>query len=823
MFLIQVNQTILFIPMIIKLILIKFIFVTNNDKYEHLFNKTTKNNCLNKYVYKEVVYKQDKNFLENTRLGTFNSLKKFSFLKYIFSSFNNTGILRSYSNYNSIRNQKPKLRTINELHKKIKMDQFLNDNCEIKKSKKYSDNNYYSFKKNLFNNYKKINLENLKNYKNTQTLIKSFSRFEINEYLKKHLVRNISVIKQKCINLSLQQIYLINNYYFKKFKFKTLSIKLYELLAHNYVLKNFLNNKYCTKTIPTKNIKLPYNYLLLDKNKNESTFYFSNIQWVQDALSLGKSKQKNCNIFLKCQSFRNIKSLFCQDKNDTQIIKKHLPSELLSHIDSKNFFLRSFYYQNNTNFLNTNYKNLQLKQLKNNHINNCNFNQQKNFKLNCTLSNNAIFKMLNHKDLFFEKESFFKLLKLFSQNNIYFYNSKLSQHKSIIYNIPLLNDSEIPYNNTLFNYKYANDLNQISVKRSVNIYKNHCSVPNLNSDIFNEKPLSEIEINLEFSETSVYCYKNYMLNLCYGSLVNDDNKDNKSSDSEEDNICEKEIFKPQLNKKLEQKVYQTKQCILIHKSADEITILNQTIDFLNMHWIELEDSKDVQKNFPKGFSFCPGWRKSRLYLKSMFRNKIKDPILLFICKAYSLESYFTLILNMIRINTYSIKNRKISFEVCFHLCCYHFCTVWNLGKGKNIKLGSKIIHYKYINNKNFYKLYKSKEYWIKKAEQIYIKIEKKAINKLGISKTSFTSKHLYNFLLLIPFQNANTVAFVSYVYHATDVLEIDGNLKYFPKDRIDSVIRKRKILLKIAEKYVLYITHARQILYKKNKKRITYE
>ncbi|KAL6122225.1 hypothetical protein NUSPORA_00755 [Nucleospora cyclopteri] len=167
---------------------------------------------------------------------------------------------------------------------------------------------------------------------------------------------------------------------------------------------------------------------------------------------------------------------------------------------------------------------------------------------------------------------------------------------------------------------------------------------------------------------------------------------------------------------------------------------------------------------------------------------------------------------MIKINTHSKKTHFISLEICFHICCYHLCTIWNLGKGKNFKLNETIIFYKFINNKNFQKLYKTKDYWLEKAQILRQKAQERAISELGITSSSFTIIHLYNILLLLPFQNSFTIAFVCFVYHATYNDEVDSNLLSVTSDKVDFVIHKRKILKKIYLRYAKYKNHGMLIL-----------
>ncbi|KAL6122243.1 hypothetical protein NUSPORA_00752 [Nucleospora cyclopteri] len=314
----------------------------------------------------------------------------------------------------------------------------------------------------------------------------------------------------------------------------------------------------------------------------------------------------------------------------------------------------------------------------------------------------------------------------------------------------------------------------------------------------NNRNLS-IPFSLDYSKYAIHDYTNSK-NICI--------YDSEDNHEEEDIIpAVKQNFKPSL--------YKEKKCIPVHKDANFIKVLNTENEFPTINWMTLKDSNYDIKKLPDGLSFSPGWRNYKISGKLMSKSKTKDFFLNLICAEYKLEKYFSLIFNMIRINTFTQKNRFVPFEICFHLICHHFCTVLNLGIGINCRVYKKSKYKKIINNKNYNKLFKSKQYWVNKAEILHKNAKLRALKELKISHSSFTAKHLYNLLLLLTFKNPTTISFVFYVYHATLYTEIDLNLEFVSKDKWGLMIQKRKILTIIIEKYSKYLHNAKKILFKR--------
>ncbi|KAL6122228.1 hypothetical protein NUSPORA_00758 [Nucleospora cyclopteri] len=256
--------------------------------------------------------------------------------------------------------------------------------------------------------------------------------------------------------------------------------------------------------------------------------------------------------------------------------------------------------------------------------------------------------------------------------------------------------------------------------------------------------------------------------------------------------------------------------IVIHKAAHKVKSNITEINFLEHRWISFKDSENDKTTLPEGFLFCPGWYNYKLIIPGMFKISKKPLNLISICEQYKLEPYFTLIFNIMKISTYSKKNQFINYEICFHLICFHFCTHYNLGTGKNTKVNQDIKYFKYINNKNYYNLYKSSTYWRNKADILYQKAKKKAYTEFGISKTSFLQSYLFNILLLLPKKNPYNVAFIFYVYFASDKSELTENT--LCQNPSDIVTAKHRKLVKIKRLYQLISMRANKYLKSSDKK-----
>ncbi|KAL6121942.1 hypothetical protein NUSPORA_01078 [Nucleospora cyclopteri] len=265
-------------------------------------------------------------------------------------------------------------------------------------------------------------------------------------------------------------------------------------------------------------------------------------------------------------------------------------------------------------------------------------------------------------------------------------------------------------------------------------------------------------------------------------------------------------------------LYKPRQLIFYHTSAEKILILTDEINYLLQSWITLYSSENDLTILPEEISFTPGWYNYKLIDHCMCTTKMKDFFCLLLCKAFGLEKYFSLIFNMIRINTYKKKNQKISFHILFHLVCYHFCSKYNLGNRNILKYKFKFYYINLINNKNYYRIFKTKIYWRKKAESLFIKAKEKALNELKISQSSFTPFHLYNILHLILQKQPSRIAYTFYVYFASIRSELDKNLNYIAKDEKDLVIEKRKNLFKLRSEFKNYLNCAKSAFFRLLKK-----
>ncbi|KAL6120795.1 hypothetical protein NUSPORA_02416 [Nucleospora cyclopteri] len=274
-----------------------------------------------------------------------------------------------------------------------------------------------------------------------------------------------------------------------------------------------------------------------------------------------------------------------------------------------------------------------------------------------------------------------------------------------------------------------------------------------------------------------------------------------NEETNSDEKYEDEDFRPKKNELYNVKIYLYDKCVFVHKNANLVSAFHKKYINIFKNLMKTENFEHEEKNFPKGFSFSPGWRKYKMLHYSTFTTKIKNPYLFSICTNYQLEKYFFLIFNMVRTNTYSEKNRYISYEYCFHLICFHLCTKWNLGIGKKCETSKNYVHHNILSNENFHKLFKTKKFWFIKARTLLENAKKRALKELQITKSTFAVEHLYNILLLLRLKNPKTVAFVCYVYHATVSSEVDHKLELEIKNMWYLIIEKRKIFFKISEVY----------------------
>ncbi|KAL6120644.1 hypothetical protein NUSPORA_02591 [Nucleospora cyclopteri] len=239
--------------------------------------------------------------------------------------------------------------------------------------------------------------------------------------------------------------------------------------------------------------------------------------------------------------------------------------------------------------------------------------------------------------------------------------------------------------------------------------------------------------------------------------------------------------------------YITKK-FLIHKDADSY----------EMYTSELHFFKDTKLIIPKEFSFSPGWNKHKLKNRSIKKSKSKQSNLIKICHDYGLTKYFFVVLKIIQMNTYTEKTRKTPLDVCFHLICFHLCTQHNLGKGSTTKVDKKYSCHNLINNKKYCQLFKSKNYWDKKAKILYEQTKIEACSTFGITTSSFRANHLYNVLIILKYNDPKKIALVFYVYYATKDSELNPCYYGLSFSESEKFVSRQKKILIIIRKFRLY-------------------
>ncbi|KAL6120746.1 hypothetical protein NUSPORA_02474 [Nucleospora cyclopteri] len=307
----------------------------------------------------------------------------------------------------------------------------------------------------------------------------------------------------------------------------------------------------------------------------------------------------------------------------------------------------------------------------------------------------------------------------------------------------------------------------------------------------------------------LYHTKKHSKNYALGALSSGEieSKDIQSSEYENSDILENLDLDP--GEKFDKDIFNDNKFYKNHKSARTINVLNTGLNFI----YPLLGTKKYYKNeiqkFLKEFSFSPGWQHFHLTDITSIKVKINNPEILELSKNYSLQKYSASIFHAVYVNTFSRTNRSLPFTLCYHIFCYHLCSKWGLGKGKNVKINKSILNYKFITNKNFYKLYKPIKYWKNNAQTLFDEACHRSTNELGITQSSLEVIHLYNALLLLPKQNARTVAFVFFVYYSSNPFELDVNLKLINKKHHSKIIERRKKLFLIIKRFKLIMNNLR--------------
>ncbi|KAL6120800.1 hypothetical protein NUSPORA_02411 [Nucleospora cyclopteri] len=254
-----------------------------------------------------------------------------------------------------------------------------------------------------------------------------------------------------------------------------------------------------------------------------------------------------------------------------------------------------------------------------------------------------------------------------------------------------------------------------------------------------------------------------------------------------------------------------------HKDAKKVSLFIKTLNFTKLENVEKTNETNSCKYLPIKVKLSPGWNNYHLTELVAYKLLEFDAKLKSICKIYDLEKYYLIIFYFIRYNTFTYKNSFIPFPVCFHIFCYHLCKTWDLGKGKNFQLDDNNIYRHFINETNFHKLFKTENYWLKKAEILLEKAKIRALKEFEIEKSTIMVNHLYKFLLLLPFRNSYEIAFICYVYHATESKNMPYDSKTVSQKTYDIDSVKNRKLHQIVDAYNKNMHSARQIFAKKSK------
>ncbi|KAL6122086.1 hypothetical protein NUSPORA_00899 [Nucleospora cyclopteri] len=291
--------------------------------------------------------------------------------------------------------------------------------------------------------------------------------------------------------------------------------------------------------------------------------------------------------------------------------------------------------------------------------------------------------------------------------------------------------------------------------------------------------------------------------------------DLSSGDKEEDEIYNSEDKYGAFNKvypdPTEKDLNNPRNLIRVHKLASTIMMLISELDFLRSHWLNTNYCKKCMSIIPVNFLIFPGWHAHHVSIENIFLMKREPRYLSYICEQYGLTKYYCLVFNIIKTNTYNHKNIQIPLNIFFHLICYFLCKKYNLGNGQDFEIKHNIVLHKYINLKNFNRVFHPKDYWIKKADILLEKTKKKAFAEFGISRSSFNSKHLFNVLQILCSKDPERVALTYYIYYATEPTEL-RSIYNFPNSKIvdQKKTKEKKVMIyKLIQECKDYITTAR--------------
>ncbi|KAL6122382.1 hypothetical protein NUSPORA_00564 [Nucleospora cyclopteri] len=755
-------------------LLIKFLYGTKNKKENSFIEKQTKNiefkNLHLRKTFNE--FKVNKKIICNVNWDSFNAEEKL--LNILVKEFLIDQSLEGFDQ--SLQNKKESTSAkVKKCKKEYNYAQFNNqNNSSIEK------NTYFIAKNNndLIVKNNKCNYDLIQRIKKNDILHCSLPN-TLNEHYQKSCLKEM--ISTKIVNLA--DIYRIRtkekkvsqkyknileiNYDSLKHKNTTYRDKSIQLLIRPMQLCTYLAQKQLSllnhTTININNIKNISNqlYLLLNAVKDKKQFLVNLSDYKKNDSQHFKNKNSNS---IKLDSLEKCESQHLYDQykiNEINAQTKTNIHKTSGQITSKvSIFPEDS--MNNTNILssiNFSDTNQEIKE----HIANLNVYHNEN--------NSSDFKII-----FKQEDSFQKQPNVSFIDKVDIINKKITKNKS--------------------NLNTKQQATNVDMEEKL-----------LNTSLF--VPQHSEKKELHNSSNSRSNETNLEYNMFYGDLSSGE------KEVEENIFSEDEEESPYIIKNYPEPcyliLYNKKPCILKHEISDNLALLSTEIDFLQQYWMKLNNSENDIKILPEKMSFTPGWHKYKYLDHSMQNKKIKNPFCIQICQMYGLENYFSLIFNMIRINTYTKKNQYIYIHICFELILYHLCSKYNLGFGKNVKENYKSKYYKFINNKNYFRLFKTKEYWAKKAQWLYTKSKEKAFKDFGISQSNITPFYLYNVLHLIPTRNSLRVAFVCYIYYASKSLELDNNLMNVCFAEKKLIIEKRKRLYKVKQEFQSYMHCAKAV------------
>ncbi|KAL6122088.1 hypothetical protein NUSPORA_00901 [Nucleospora cyclopteri] len=292
----------------------------------------------------------------------------------------------------------------------------------------------------------------------------------------------------------------------------------------------------------------------------------------------------------------------------------------------------------------------------------------------------------------------------------------------------------------------------------------------------------------------------------------------KDTDEDEDKEYKLEIDACVDNVKLD--LHKSNKLFRLHKPANTISFLTVDLNFIHHRWVDNKHYKNDFSLVPSELVFVPGWHLHNMLPKNISLMKKQPEKLLSICRNYGLIKYYDLIVFMIKTNTYSKNNKNISLMILFHLICLNFCKSYNLGKGKDVEVNTKLSFYKLIHLENYKKIFQTKEYWYEKAEILFQKSKNIAKSEFELLNSSFTSKHLFNVLHFLKHKNHIKVSLAYYVYYSNffnsiECLNTSEDCKFIDLKKLKDTKKKSFILVQEC-KYFIQLTRQKYYRYFEN-------